>query len=198
MRSKKNNRKQILQRQVETTEQQYTKQIAGVQQQIDDHNLKRASFLTDCTMRSKNAKDLPAQLQALSKLTNENESIAWASILITLLFIILETAPVVVKLLSSSGTYEEILEAEEYVISMEQKIKISNLNDEINTTLKISSEKNKNKLDAELSGNAKLLNQIASAQAEIANVAILKWKEDEIEKLQNGNNNSIINANILN
>ncbi|SHF76822.1 protein of unknown function [Flavobacterium segetis] len=194
----KNNRKQVLRRQVVTTEAQYTNQISGVQQQINDHNNKRQVFLADCTNRSNNAKDLPAQLQALSKLTDENESIAWASLLITLLFVILETAPVVVKLLSSTGTYEEILEAKEYAISMEQKIKISNLNDEINTVLKISSEKNKNKLEAELKGNVELLNEIALAQAEIAKIAVLKWKEEEIEKLQNSNNNSIVNSNIVN
>jgi hypothetical protein len=184
-------RKKTLKTQVETTEAQYSKQINGVQQQIDDHNTKRSGFITDCTSRSKNAKDLPAQLQALSKLTKENESIAWASLLITLLFVILETAPVVVKLLSSKGTYEEILEAKEYAISMEQKIIISNLNDEINTVLKISTEKNKNKLDAELKGNSELLNEIALAQAEIAKLAVEKWKEDEITKLQNGQNNHI-------
>ncbi len=187
-------RKQTLRSQVETTEKQYEKQITIVQQQITDHGGKRYGFLADCTSRAKNAKDLPAQLQALSKLTNENDSIAWASLLITLLFVILETAPVVVKLLSSKGTYEEILEAREYTISMEQKIKISNLNDEINTILKISSEKNKNKLDAELKGNAELLNEIALAQAEIAKVAISKWKEDEIQKLNTSQNSQHINS----
>ena len=184
-------RKKVLKTQVETTENDYTKDIQGAQQQIDDHNKERNRFLTECRTLAKNAKDLPAQLQALSKLTKENESIAWASLLITLLFIILETAPVVVKLMSSKGTYEEILETKEYAISMEQKIKISNLNDEINTVLKISTEKNKNKLDAELKGNSELLNEIALAQADIAKVAIAKWKEDEIYKLQNGQNNHI-------
>lgn len=191
----KSERRKTLKTQVETTEKQYAKQINGVQQQIDDHNAKRSGFIADCTSSSKNAKDLPAQLQALSKLTKENESIAWASLLITLLFVILETAPVVVKLLSSKGTYEEILEAKEYAISMEQKIKISNLNDEINTILKISTEKNKNKLDAELKGNSELLNEIALAQVDIAKVAIAKWKEDEIAKLQNGHNSHINNGN---
>jgi hypothetical protein len=189
--TEKTERKKTLKTQVETTEKQYSKQINGVQQQIDDHNTKRSGFIADCTSRSKNANDLPAQLQALSKLTKENESIAWASLLITLLFIILETAPIVVKLLSSKGTYEEILETKEYAISMEQKIKISNLNDEINTVLKISTEKNKNKLDAELKGNSELLNEIALAQADIAKLAIAKWKDDEIAKLQNGQNNHI-------
>lgn len=193
MEIEKGERKKILKNQVETTEKHYTKQIAGVQQQIDAHNDKRARFITDCTTRSQNAKDLPAQLQALSKLTNENDSIYWASFLITLLFIILETAPVVVKLMSSKGSYEEILEANEYAIRMEQKIKISNLNDDINTIIKISTEKNKNKLDAELKGNSELLNEIALAQADIAKIAILKWKQDEIDKL-NGQNSYINNT----
>ncbi len=184
-------RKKTLRTQVETTENQYAKDIEGAQQQIDDHNKERNIFLTECRTLAKNAKDLPAQLQALSKLTKENESIAWASLLITLLFVILETAPVVVKLLSSKGTYEEILETKEYEIRMEQKIIISNLNDEINTVLKISNEKNKNKLDAELKGNSELLNEIALAQADIAKVAVAKWKEDEIEKLKNSQNNHV-------
>lgn len=194
----KSERKQTLKNQVITTENQYTKQISGVQQQLDDHNMKRSSFLADCSSRSKNAKDLPAQLQALSKLTSENESIAGASLLITLLFVILETAPMVVKLISSKGVYEEILEAKEYAISMEQKIKISNLNSEINTILKISSEKNRNKLDAELKGNSELLNEIALAQAEIAKVAIAKWKKDEIAKLKNSHDNHINTNNTVN
>lgn len=193
--TEKTERKNTLKAQVETTEEQYSKNIQEAQKQIDEHNAKRYGDIEECRLRSKNAKDLPAQLQALSKLTNENESIAWASLLITLLFVILETAPVVVKLLSTKGTYEEILEAKEYAISMEQKIIISNLNDEINTVLKISTEKNKNKLDAELKGNSELLNEIASAQADIAKIAIAKWKEDEITKLQNGQNNHINNTN---
>ncbi|MFT5252347.1 MAG: hypothetical protein ACI87N_001354 [Flavobacteriales bacterium] len=191
----KTDRKVVLKDQVVTTEKQYTKQIFGVQQQIDDHNSARTEFLGGCSTRAKDAKDLPAQLQALSKLTSENESIALASLLITLLFVILETAPVVVKLMSSKGIYDEILEANEYRISMEQKIKISNLNDEINTILKLSTEKNRNKLDAELKGNTELLNEIALAQADIAKIAIAKWKQDEIAKLQNGGNTYINNAN---
>lgn len=182
-----------LKEQVVTTEEQYKKQIAGVQQQIDDHNSKRSSFLSDCSDRAKNAQDIPARLEALSKITSENSSIWMASILITLLFVLLETAPVVVKLLSVRGPYDEILERIEYEKIMNEKIKISNLNEKINNELKIISQKNKNLLDAELKANKELLDSIASAQAEIAKEAVKKWKEDELNKLVNGNNN-IINS----
>lgn len=189
----KEERKITLKDQVVTTEQQYTKQIAGVQQQIDDHNNKRTVFLSDCSLRAKSAQDIPARLAALSKITKDSSSINMASWLITILFILLETAPVVVKLLSSRGPYDEVLERIEYENIMNQKLIISNLNDSINTSLKISTEKSKIKLDAELKSNTELLNEIALAQAEIAKLAVQKWKENEVEKIKmNQNINSII------
>lgn len=63
------------------------------------------------------------------------------------------------------------------------KEKISDINDEINTSIKISSERNKSRLDAELKGNEELINSIAMAQADIAKLAVEKWKEKEILKL---------------
>ena len=63
----------------------------------------------------------------------------------------------------------------------------------INTSIKISTEKNQNKLDAEIAGNKALLNKIALAQAEIAEIAVEKWKEGELKKLNNGVNH-IINS----
>jgi hypothetical protein len=192
--NEKTTRKDTLKLQVATIEQQYSKQIGGVQEQIDNHNSKRVGFLSDCTMRAKNAQDIPARLEALSKITSDSSSINLASWLITFLFILLETAPVVVKLLSSRGIYDETLERIEHEHIMNQKIIISNLNDSINTIVKISTEKNKNKLDAELKANAELLNEIASAQSEIAKLAVQKWKEQEIEKLENGFNSNINNS----
>lgn len=189
--SRIDDRKKILKGQVETTEDQYTKQIAGVQLQIDDHNNKRPGFISECTLRSKNAKDIPARLQALSKITTENNTINYASWLITLLFILLETAPVIVKLLSSRGPYDEILERIEYEHFIQQKMFISNLNDTINTELKISTEKNQNKLDAEVRANEELMNEIALAQAEIAKEAVRKWKVEELRKLSDGTDHII-------
>lgn len=189
--AQKTQRKATLKEQVDTTETQYSRQIAGVQAQIDDHNSKRAEYISDCSSKAKNAQDIPARLEALSKITSDNASINIASWLITLLFIILETAPVVVKLLSARGPYDEILERIEYEKVMEQKIIISNLNDEVNTIIKISTEKNKNKLDAELKANEELLKSIALAQADLAKLAVEKWKQQETEKINN--NTSYIN-----
>jgi hypothetical protein len=130
-------------------------------------------------------------LEALSFLTKENSSIYLASWLITLLFVLLETAPVVVKLLSSRGPYDEVLDRLDYEKTIEQKIKISELNDTVNTEMRISTERNRIKLEAELKANEELMNEIAAAQAEIAKEAVKKWKEKELNKLANGQNDVV-------
>ncbi len=142
--------------------------------------------------KAKNSTDLLARLEALGSLKKFGNAVWWASAIITLLFVLLETAPVTVKLLSKRGPYDEVLDRIEYENFIEQKKLISDRNDEINTYLKISTDKNKLKLDAELKGNKELLESIAMAQAEIAKLAVEKWKLEEIEKLQIGNSNVII------
>jgi hypothetical protein len=55
-----------------------------------------------------------ARLEALGRLTDKNWSLWLANIFIILLFIAIETAPVMVKLISSKGPYDYMLETEEY------------------------------------------------------------------------------------
>ena len=141
-----------------------------------------------------NSTDLLARLEALGNLKSWGNPVWWASLVITLLFILLETAPVTVKLLSKRGPYDEVLDRIEYENYIEQKKLISDLNDSINTTIKISTDKNSKKLNAELIANEELLNSVALAQAEIAKLAVEKWKLEEIDKIKNGGNNVIINT----
>jgi hypothetical protein len=55
-----------------------------------------------------------ARLEGLGRLTGKNASLWLANIFIILLFIAIETAPVLVKLISSKGPYDFMLETEEY------------------------------------------------------------------------------------
>ena len=55
-----------------------------------------------------------ARLEALARLTNKNASLWMANAFLILLFIAIETAPVFVKLISSKGPYDYMLETEEY------------------------------------------------------------------------------------
>ncbi len=56
---------------------------------------------------------LAARMDALSVLTEESSAMALANIFIMLLFIAIETAPILVKLISPRGPYDELLELHE-------------------------------------------------------------------------------------
>ncbi|GAB2484448.1 DUF4407 domain-containing protein [Algoriphagus taiwanensis] len=56
---------------------------------------------------------LAARMDALAVLTSESSAMALANVFIMLLFIAIETAPIFVKLISSRGPYDELLELHE-------------------------------------------------------------------------------------
>lgn len=152
--------------------------------------------LTADTAALSSTMDLPAKIDALSKLSAANQQVKYASWLITLLFILLECSPVIVKLLSNKGPYDVVLERMEYEVDLAQKKIISDLNDEVNNRLKEIQELNKlsgevrlrserSKLDAELRANEALLQQIASRQADLAKIAVDKWYKEEKARLVN-------------
>jgi len=69
-----------------------------------------------------------ARLESLGRLTDKNTSLWMANIFIILLFIAIETAPVLVKLISSKGPYDYLLEIEEYqheLVWLSKKAKLS-------------------------------------------------------------------------
>jgi hypothetical protein len=96
--------------------------------------------------------------------------------------------------MAESGPYDDIMDRIKHESYVKEKQKISDINDEINTSIVISTAKNKARLDAELKANKDLLNAVAKAQADIAQLAIKKWKEEEEKKLNSGINH-IINSN---
>lgn len=138
---------------------------------------------------------LLARLDALSRLTKQSTTLLFSKWLITLLFIFIEVAPVLFKLMSESGPYDDIMDRIKHETNVQEMQKISDINDEINTNIRLSTEKNQIRLNAELQGNQALLDKIALAQAEIAELAVNKWKESELNKLNSGVNDIINNEN---
>lgn len=61
---------------------------------------------------------LAARMDALSALTTESSAMALANVFIMLLFIAIETAPIFVKLISSRGPYDELLELHEEKVKL--------------------------------------------------------------------------------
>jgi len=79
-------------------------QISKLIAQKDSLEIKKAEAITSIEEVTLNG--LASRLEGLSRITDKSFSIALASIFITLLFIAIETAPVLVKLMSPEGPYD--------------------------------------------------------------------------------------------
>ena len=125
-----------------------------------------------------------AKMSAFSKMKEENPSTNISSIFIMLLFVIIETAPTFFKMMIASGPYDDLLRSEMHKARVMSDKRISDLNDEINTEIMISTEKNKSRLEAEIAANKEVMSRIAEVQSELLNTAIEKWRIEELEKIE--------------
>ena len=127
---------------------------------------------------------LEARMKAFHELREDNKSstdiAAW---FIMLLFIIIETAPTFFKMMIASGPYDDLLRAEMHRVRVLSDKRISDINDEINTEVQISTATNRGRLEAEVLANKELMEKIATAQAELLETAIEKWREEELAKI---------------
>lgn len=125
-----------------------------------------------------------ARIKALSLIRSQDDSVNLVIIMITLLFVLIEIAPVLFKIMTARGAYDDIADRIRYEVKVGQMLKQSNFNQEVNSSLKIHSDKNEHRLSAELLANKQLLNSIVDAQSEIAEIAVNKWKMDQIEAVK--------------
>ena len=135
-----------------------------------------------------------SQIEALGDLTSTNKTMEIVSLFLTLLFLTIELAPILTKLITKRGPYEEILERTEYELMIEQKSLVSKKNSEINELLEqaedaaklrveIINRLEKDKAEVELKTNKKILEEIALKQETLAMKAINKWYEEELKKI---------------
>lgn len=126
-----------------------------------------------------------ARMLAFNRMKDRENDPTWiCSLFITLLFIIIETAPTFFKMMIASGPYDDYLRAEMHRVKILSQKRISDINDQVNTSVQISTEQNKNRLEAEVLANKMLLEKIAAAQSDILSEAIELWRKEELEKVQ--------------
>lgn len=139
-------------------------------------------------------KGFQARMNAFSELKEESWATYISSLFIMLLFIIVETAPTFLRMMVADGSYENLLDAERHRIEVLSTKRKSDLNDDINTEVQISTEKNRQRLEAEILANKELIEKISKIQAELLQIAIDKWREEELAKI-NENPSAYIETN---
>lgn len=112
---------------------------------------------------------LAARMEALSRLSSRSLAILYASLFITLLFVAIETAPIMVKLISYRSPYDYLLHEHEHVFEM------ATLE---STTLRSNTVRNKLRFDTD-TGQHLVLARIAAEKALIDHK--LKEKLEELK-----------------
>jgi hypothetical protein len=146
-------------------------------------------------------RDILARLLALEnakkgKSEGEQNIAYWVSLLITFLFLALETAPIVVKLLLPRGPYEELDDGKKhkYFIESQKEISIRNSKannalDEVEEIEKMKKQFNidikKKDLDREMEAKDQVFDKILEKQEKLAEIQIQNWYDEELNKLKN-------------
>lgn len=168
---------------IKNAEQQKTELVQSIQSQIEiaKENLKNSDEYRK--LINDEYGGFEARMKAFHEMREENPSTDISAWCIMLLFIIIETAPTFFKMMIASGPYDDLLRAEMHRVRVLSDKRISDINDDINTEVQISTQKNKERLAAEALANKELMERIAKTQAELLQTAIDKWREEELAKI---------------
>ena len=168
--------------------------IKSIQSQIDSAKDRLKNSESYKEIIEKEYGGFEARMKAFHEMRTENASTDMSAWCIMLLFIIIETAPTFFKMMIASGPYDDLLCAEIHRVKVLSDQRISDINDDVNTEVRISVQKNIERLETENLTNKKILEQIAAAQAQLLETAIEEWKKEELKKIKENPSSYIRNT----
>lgn len=121
--------------------------------------------------------------EAFARIDDNNPELTMVIWFIRMLFIIIEVAPVFFRMMIATGSYDELLRAKAIYISKMAEKQSREVTDEYETEIRINTERNRSRLEAENQANKQLYYGIANAQSEVIAKAIENWKKQELEKV---------------
>ena len=110
--------------------------------------------------------------KALSDLSTEESSVWWASMLVTLLIILIETGPILAKLIMPVGPYDISLAKEEL-------LKMAASENEIRRDKEVNHDKKKVFFTRQKEMSEMLVNKLTSLQEKHINEELEKWERGE-------------------
>lgn len=124
---------------------------------------------------------LLARLDALSSITSKSSTLLFSKWLITFLFILIEIAPILFKMMTERGPYDDIIDRIKHEIVVKQMEIQSNINQDINTKLKLSEQKAILKLQKEIQTYEEILEEVSKIQKDLSLISIENWKIEQME-----------------
>lgn len=108
-----------------------------------------------------------ARMEAMSNLKSNSFIVSLTSLFITLLFIVIESSPIIVKLLSRKGPYDYLLEAEEFSKEAEASMIIENIRFGHEDSIDVDREIARIKFKSEISLQSDFISEEAQVRREL-------------------------------
>jgi len=138
-------------------------------------------------------RDILINIKALNEIKTKDETVNLIGWFITVLFLLIETAPVIVKILSKKGVYEATILAKHNELMLRQRAKMiadrqdldkftdehKKLND-LEVEMKVKKEKSR--IGAELTANESMNAYIIKKQSQLSKIKVDKWYDEELTK----------------
>ena len=157
--------------------------LQRIEKDIENNSAKIKSFEVDIK-NGLRENGFCVRYEAFSNVKKDIKAVHVVSIFIMLMFIIIEISPTFFKMMVASGPYDCLLDAERHIKKVSSLKIISDTNDNVNTEVKISTQKNQERIAQELKNNQELLNRLSSILAEILTTALNLWREEEMKKVE--------------
>jgi hypothetical protein len=172
----------IAQKELESERNRLSPLIASNLERIKQLNNKKDELLATNQIVITRANGFLSRMRALHHLQKEDQMVAWTSLFIILLFIAIEISPVFVKLISSRGPYDELLQAEQYATSYKAAVLVDEFAHNRNLAQKDLLRKEELLLDQNELVLSNAFKELTLAKQEINKDRIKRWKELQLKK----------------
>ena len=137
-------------------------------------------------LKEANIKDGDSEIVIVEK-KKQAKTFTLISLALTLLFLCIELAPMLTKLIISRGAYDDLIDAADYELANtahDSKLKTD-------AQIRISSGQYEAECKANIAANEALMSRISEVQAELMQTAIEEWRKEELEKIKANPSNYI-------
>ncbi len=118
-----------------------------------------------------------ARLHAISRMTQRDEAIRFTNYFIILLFIFIESSPMIVKLLSKRGVYDMLLDYQEYRAGQEMERKYERVRFSKEDYHNYLQAIHKHRFGLQLEADKRLIEKTFDVKEQVDDARIEKWRE---------------------
>lgn len=172
----------IAQRELESERNRLASVIEENRERVKQLNRQKDELLATNQIVITRANGFLSRLRALHQLQKEEDMVALASLFILFLFIAIEISPVFVKLISSRGPYDELLQAEQYATSYNAALMVEEFAHNQKLVQNDLNRKEQLLLDQNEVVLSNAYKELTLAKQEINKDRIKRWKDMQLKK----------------